>query len=100
MADFKCRMRVAAREAEVDRGDAVMDKLHIGRVGEHADLGAALQRQAGLFRGAVENGDEGGVRNRAVKRAASMEAIEAHARATAKRKVATSLHVRRVGREH
>ena len=48
IANFERRMRVAARKAEVDRGDAVMDKLHIRRVGEHADLSAALQRQARL----------------------------------------------------
>ena len=53
-----------------------------------------------LLRGAFKKRDERGMRNRAVQRAASMEAVEAHARAAAKRKVAASLHVGRVGREH
>ena len=40
------------------------------------------------------------MRNRAVQRAASMEAVEAHAGPPPKRNIAARLHVGRVGREH
>ena len=65
-----------------------------------ADLSAALQRQARVARGAFKKRDERGMRNRAVQSAASMKAVEAHARAPSKRKVAARLHIGRVGREH
>src|ERR1700722_2619952 len=93
-------MRVTAREAEVDRSDAMMDKLHIGRVGEYPDLSAALQWHARVARGVFKERDERGMRNRAVQRAASMEAVEAHAWAPTKCKVDARLHIGCVGREH
>src|SRR5215467_8917488 len=93
-------MRVAAREAEVDRGDAVMDKLHVGRVGEHANLGAALQRHTRVARGVFKKRDQRWMWNCPVQSAASVEAVEAHARAASECKVAASLHVGCVGREH
>ena len=45
IADFERGMRIAHRERRIDAGDAAVRHLHVGIVGEHADIGAALQRR-------------------------------------------------------
>src|SRR5688572_11312157 len=92
-------MRIAAREAEVDAGDASAGDLHVGRIRERADMGTALQRDLLGGRGLFEQIDQRRMRNGAVEGAAAMETVEADAGAAAKLHVAALSHIRRVGGE-